>query len=125
MDETEEGDAEEERERRKGKKRAGGEAFGEGDMDRAKAGLRPGETGYRYHATVPEPSDMDYVFRPKKAALVDGPVKSRNVTGAGDGSKKAKITQKLLKLKMSGRKKDVHAMKVSIQGRGVAHGIVQ
>uniref|UniRef100_A0A7S0N022 TFIIS N-terminal domain-containing protein n=1 Tax=Pyramimonas obovata TaxID=1411642 RepID=A0A7S0N022_9CHLO len=123
-DETgEEADAE--KERRKGKKRAGGEAFGEGELDRAEAGPKPGETGYRYHATVPMPSDMDYVYRPKQTALVDGPVKSRNVTGAGDGSKKAKIQQRLLKLKQAGRKKDVHAMKVSIQGRGVAHGIVQ
>lgn len=106
---------------RKGKGVAGGSQFASHDMaSKAKSDApKPGEEGYRNHATIPEKSKMDYVRRPDSKIQVEGSIKARNSKGP-DGSKSSKINSKMNHMRLNARKKDIHAMKVSVEGRGVA-----
>mmetsp|Transcript_13249 Transcript_13249/g.25383 ORF Transcript_13249/g.25383 Transcript_13249/m.25383 type:complete len:465 (+) Transcript_13249:147-1541(+) len=113
-------DAEEAHPHREGKQKQRQERFADQDMERVKAdGIKPGEAGYRNHATIPEPSKMDFTRRPESRVQVEGSVKARNFKPL-DG-KTGKIDKRMIALKYKGRKKDIHAMKVSVEGRGVAH----
>mmetsp|Transcript_9621 Transcript_9621/g.13067 ORF Transcript_9621/g.13067 Transcript_9621/m.13067 type:complete len:453 (+) Transcript_9621:142-1500(+) len=106
--------------REKLKEKAG--AIGEGDLVRDAIDpleLRPGDPGYRYRASVPQRTTMDYLHRPESRVKVDGPIKARNTAG-NDGSRSFRIQKKMVSIAQNAKKKDVHAMKVSIEGRGLA-----
>lgn len=79
---------------------------------------KPGEAGYRWHASVPQPSKMDYTKRPESKVAHEGPVKNMSA-GLSDGSKTSKINNKMTGLKQKGKKRNIHALKVSVEGRGV------
>lgn len=48
----------------------------------------------------------------------EGPVKNMSA-GLSDGSKTSKINNKMTGLKQKGKKRNIHALKVSVEGRGV------
>ena len=86
---------------------------GEGDdgEDGAAAVLRPGQPGYRFHASIPQAASLDYVKRPESKAVM---VEKR--AGAKAGAGEHKLTKKLNNL---GKRATSRATNVSVEGRNV------
>ena len=56
---------------------------------------------------------------PPPQVVFEGAVKNTSA-GLSDGSKTSKINNKMTGLKQKGRKRDIHALKISVEGRGMA-----
>jgi transcription factor SPN1 len=75
--------------------------------------LKPGDPGFRYHASIPQPARLDYLNRPQSTVNVD-PATLRKGPG--------KLTAMGKKLKTLNAKKSnasAKAAKISIEGRGL------
>ncbi|KAK9811084.1 hypothetical protein WJX73_001426 [Symbiochloris irregularis] len=75
-------------------------------------GLRPGDPGFRWRASVPQAARMDYTKRPESLVVMDG--------GTGRKARNDKMGKHLEKLSRKGRTGVVRKTQVSIQGRGLA-----
>ncbi|KAK3274024.1 hypothetical protein CYMTET_17770, partial [Cymbomonas tetramitiformis] len=104
----EEAAPEEEREHEKEER---GAALGDDDLGNKEGdtGPRVGDAGYRYHAAVPQPVRMDFTKRPESKIHVEE-VKAK--LSKSETGKALKLTRQVQRLRMAGRKKDVHAAKV-------------
>lgn len=88
-----------------------------------KANLKPGDTGFRWHARIPRASQLDYVKRPDMDPSLQA--EARGGGGGGGGGKKsgagkqARLTKKLKDLGSKGKKAAGRAAHVSVEGRGL------
>jgi transcription factor SPN1 len=89
-----------------------GNAGEEGDLETPKKPLKPGDPGFRWHASIPAPARLDYIKRPASKVIADsnGPRRAKDA-----GGKVSKRLQQLQRKKGSGKKMS----KVSIEGRGM------
>ena len=72
---------------------------------------RPGDPGFRWHASIPEPARLDYVRRPESQVALDVSKARRAPQGALDKRLKA--------INRPGRAGQARAAKVSVEGRGM------
>ena len=75
--------------------------------------LKPGDKGFRYHASIPQAARLDYLKRPDNAVAVDPEsLKSR-------ANKLGKVGKKIQTLNKKYTNAGSKAAKVSIEGRGL------
>jgi len=85
------------------------EGVGADDADDETRVLRPGDDGFRFHATIPQAASLDYVRRPEsKAAMV--------ISRGGSKGGEHKIKKKL---ETMGKKSSRRATNVSVEGRNM------
>ena len=72
---------------------------------------RPGDPGFRWHASIPEPARLDYVRRPESQVALDVSKARRAPEGTLDKRLKA--------INRPGRAGQARAAKVSVEGRGL------
>mmetsp|Transcript_3925 Transcript_3925/g.4407 ORF Transcript_3925/g.4407 Transcript_3925/m.4407 type:complete len:418 (+) Transcript_3925:288-1541(+) len=114
--EDEEEDQDEDQDRKKKRKAA---SLGDADVmaKEEQDGPKAGEPGYRWHAAVPQPVKMDYKIRPESLA------RAEKVAARGKKDeialKRERLGKSIQRLKLKNKKRDVHALSVSIEGRGV------
>eukprot|EP00252_Welwitschia_mirabilis_P004227 TRINITY_DN14499_c0_g1_i1.p1 TRINITY_DN14499_c0_g1~~TRINITY_DN14499_c0_g1_i1.p1 ORF type:complete len:491 (-),score=152.38 TRINITY_DN14499_c0_g1_i1:116-1588(-) len=77
---------------------------------------KPGEPGYRQHASRPEPTPMDFVVRPESKIDPDE-IRARHRQLRQD-ERRQKMNKKLQQLKAP-KKKKLQATKISVEGRGM------
>ena len=75
--------------------------------------LKPGDKGFRYHASIPQAARLDYLKRPDNAISVDPETLKPRATKLGKVGKKIQTLNK--RYTNAGSK----AAKVSIEGRGL------
>ena len=75
--------------------------------------LKPGDKGFRYHASIPQAARLDYLKRPDNAVSVDPETLKSRANKLGKVGKKIQTLNK--KYTNAGSK----AAKVSIEGRGM------
>ena len=75
--------------------------------------LKPGDKGFRYHASIPQAARLDYLKRPDNAVAMDPETLKSRATKLGKVGKKIQTLNK--KYTNAGSK----AAKVSIEGRGL------
>lgn len=75
--------------------------------------LKPGDPGFRYHASIPQPARLDYLKRPESAVNVD-PASLRKGPGKLSG-----MGKKLKHLNAKKSNAGAKAAKVSVEGRGL------
>ena len=83
------------------------------DLTAARDGPKYGESGYRYHAVVPEPESLDYKVRPK---LTIDPTEIKARTQNADQQRVRKLVGKVAKKKGI---RDAKAYLPSVEGRGM------
>ena len=77
--------------------------------------LRPGDPGFRWHASIPAPAKLDYMKRPE--SLVPA---GEQEAGRGKGKPKDKMSKKLVAMaRTGGRNRPGQSNKVSLQGKGL------
>lgn len=80
-------------------------------METPKRPLRPGDPGFRWHASIPAPARLDYIKRPASKVIADtGPRRAKD-----SGGKVAKRLVQMSRKKGSNKKMS----KVSVEGRGL------
>jgi transcription factor SPN1 len=89
---------------------AGAGAGGSGDILERAVELKPGDAGFRYHATIPQALAMDFKVMPQSSAM---PLSSKKYDKE---SAKGKLTSKFLNLKRKSGKK-TQAEQLSVEGR--------
>lgn len=75
--------------------------------------LKPGDAGFRWHASIPAPARLDYMRRPENMASQEGEAVR------GKAKPKDKMSKKLAAMSRKGGKKGGAEGKVSLQGRGL------
>ncbi|CAM6095814.1 unnamed protein product [Calypogeia fissa] len=78
--------------------------------------LKPGDPGYRYHASRPQALPLDFVIRP--ASKVDGDSVRANAKQQRMEEKRSKMNKKLQQLRTP-KKKNLQAARLSVEGRGL------
>ena len=109
-------EVEEDRPKKKKRKNAvaGGTATEDQDLTaKTRDGPKYGESGYRYHAVVPEPESLDYKVRPK---LTIDPAEIKARTQNADQQRVRKLVGKVAKKKGI---RDAKAYLPSVEGRGM------
>ena len=77
--------------------------------------LRPGDPGFRWHASIPAPAKLDYMKRPDSLVPV-----GEQEAGRGKGKPKDKMSKKLVAMaRAGGRNRPEQSNKVSLQGKGL------
>lgn len=87
------------------------------DMLHESEELRPGDVGYRQHASRPEALPLDFVRRPE--SKVDPEVARNRARQQRQDERRMKMNKKLQHLKTT--KKSLQASRISVEGRGVVH----
>lgn len=82
-------------------------------IDRDTRVLKPGDPGFRYHATIPEALPMDFRVQPQSNAK---PLPSRKYD---KDSARGKIAGKIMQLKRGPSAKKARAESISIEGRNI------
>ncbi len=85
---------------------------GAAEQGRDGRALRPGDPGFRWHASIPEPARLDYVRRPTSQVAMD--VNKARAKPKGD-----KMDKRLKMMNRPGRAGLAKAAKVSVEGRGM------
>ncbi|KAJ7120660.1 hypothetical protein O6H91_Y564600 [Diphasiastrum complanatum] len=86
------------------------------DLEDQTQELRPGQSGYRYHASRPEAVPLDFLVRP--ASKVDAEDIRARAKQQKQDEKRAKMNKKLQQLRTpKGRK--LQAERISVEGRGL------
>ena len=75
--------------------------------------LKPGDPGFRWHASIPAPAKLDYMRRPDSQAATEGEAVK------GKAKPKDKMSKKLVAMSKKGGRKSAAEGKVSLQGRGL------
>jgi transcription factor SPN1 len=79
--------------------------------------LRPGDVGYRQHASRPEALPLDFARRPE--SKVDFEEARNRARQQQLDERRMKMNKKLQHLKTP--KKSLQASRISVEGRGVVH----
>lgn len=81
-------------------------------MDTPKRPLRPGDPGFRWHASIPAPARLDYIKRPASKVIADSNGPRRAKEGGG------KVAKRLMQMsRKKGTPKKIG--RVSVEGRGL------
>ena len=75
--------------------------------------LKPGDPGFRWHASIPAPAKLDYMRRPDSMAATEGEAVK------GKAKPKDKMSKKLAAMSKKGARKGAGEGKISLQGRGL------
>ncbi|CAM6110449.1 unnamed protein product [Calypogeia fissa] len=78
--------------------------------------LKPGDPGYRYHASRPQALPLDFVIRP--ASKVDAESVKAQAKHQRMEEKRSKMNKKLQQLRTP-KKKNLQAARLSVEGRGL------
>ncbi|KAG6552956.1 hypothetical protein Mapa_005293 [Marchantia paleacea] len=86
------------------------------DMENDSGELKPGDPGYRYHASRPQAMPLDFVVRP--ASRVDAEDVRARAKQLRMDERRAKMNKKLQLLRTP-KRKNLQAARLSVEGRGV------